>query len=161
MSSYVINKKYYVRVAGYISGIAKELNVQVYNYTENRNFTEEDYYKLFCTLYDANAISVQKQYHDDTRETDSDDYMQDFNAYKKIGVKDVYNHDYKKILVNLNSFFSSCKYQIEQPTLEKFAVNTLNKIFVAIFDRTIGSDFNTECWGSFEVESESNITRIM
>lgn len=152
MSSFVISKQHYVRIAGYISGIANELNVWIYNYKDNRNFTKEDYLTLFKWVYDANAISVQKQYNDDTRENDTNDYMDDFNKYYKLGCKDCFHHNYTAMLNRIHSFFRSAKYQIEDDFYSTRVTNYFNLIFEAIYDRTIPSN-DMNCWGSFEIES--------
>lgn len=151
MSSYVISKQNYVRVAGYISGVAQELKVWVYNYKDNRNFTKEDYLTLFKWIYDANAISVQKQYRDEKREEDDNEYPADFEKYFKLGCSDCFHHDYSKMLNAVHSFFSSCNYQIEDDFLGGKVKTYLDKIFFAIYDRTKG-ETNLDCWGDFNLE---------
>ena len=155
MSSYVISKKNYIRAAGYVSGIAKELQVWIYNYKDCRNFTKEDYLVLFKWIYSANARSVQKQYHNDTCENDTNDYPDDFEKYFKKGRSDCIHHYYTKMLNAIHTFFSSCNYQIEDDILGNQVKTYLDKIFFAVYDKTMG-DPDISCWGDFDLDNDND-----
>lgn len=166
MSSFVISKVNYIRVAGVICGISKALYREplwIYNYRDNRNFNDNDYIELFTWIYNANAISVKNQYNDPVADTDNNNYMQDFKEYKKIGEQAIYHGDKKQIVKNISDFFNSVKYQIEDDNLSKKVSCYLNKILVEIVNKTIlTGETNYSCWGSFEMEKpETEIVDIM
>lgn len=163
MSSYVISKKYFIQCAGVIVGLSNALYrnpLWIYNYKDHRNFNEDDYYTLFSWMYDANAISVQKQYGDAERETDTNDYKKEFNEYKKIGTQYVYNSREKELVEKIASFFSSIKYQIEDDDLSRKVSCYLDKVQVEIVNKTILNG-ESSCWGDFEVEMPSNKVQVI
>ena len=163
MSSYVISKKYYVQVAGAIVGLSNALYREplwIYNYKDNRNFNEDDYYTLFTWMYDANAISVQKQYGDAKRETDDNEYKKEFDEYKKIGKQYVYNSREKELVKSIADFFRSIKYQIEDDDLSRKVNCYLNKIQVEIVNKTLLKG-ETSCWGDFEIEMPDNKVQVI
>ena len=166
MSSFVIGKVNYIRVAGTIAGLNNGFYrdpIWVYNHKDNRNFNDDDYYKLFSWIYECNAKSVQLQYNDDTCSSDDNDYRKDFEEYKKIATQIVYHgNEVNKLVAQIAQFFSSIKYQIEDDELSKKVSCYLNIILVAICNRTVLHREGIECWGDFILEKpDTEIVDIM
>lgn len=154
MSSFIIDKKSYIRCAGAIAGLSTTLRepLWVYNHVENRNFNDDDYYNLFKWAYEANVKSVNWQYNDDREVIDTNDYKADFEEYKKIGKQAVYHSITKDLVKEISTFFRSIKYQIEEDNLSAKVSCYLNIVLVEIVNKTVLHDSSTECWGSFELK---------
>ena len=107
MSSFVINKKEYMKAAGIMAGLAQELQIWSYDYETRRNRTPEDYKRAFEECFTMNALSVAEQYRDKEAYTDSNDYKADFDEYKKLGCQLVWNggQDLTNAIYELMSFF--------------------------------------------------------
>ena len=153
MSSYIIDKKSYIRCAGAIAGLSATLHepLWIYNHVENRNFNDNDYYNLFKWAYEANYKSVCWQYHDDKEPLDTKDYKADFEEYKKIGKQAIYHNLRTELVKEIATFFRSIKYQIEEDNLSAKVSCYLNIVLVEIVNKTVLYDRNTECWGNFEL----------
>ena len=168
MSSYVISKVDYIKCAGYIAGIAAGTSIGcrefwLYDNVEHRNTDKELYHKRFSQCYDMNAKSVQEQYKDKEAETDTNDYMKEFNAYYKKGY--TLNMETREIqlqaIADIQKFFHSVLYQTENEKFNFLMTHWFFRIQDELFESLIGRSYDSENWGSFEApETNRNITRI-
>ena len=150
MSSFVIEKKEYVKAAGLVAGIAESKEIWFYSYKVQRNRKAEDYYNDFVECFEMNALSVQEQYKDSDAEFDSNTYMDTFQEYKKIGKKACFNYrDIVPIAVKLTDFFSSAIYQTEKESymykMQMFFNAISTKLFMAAYPH------ECECWGDLNI----------
>lgn len=153
MSSFVISKSEYVKAAGLVSGLAKELEVWLYDYETQRNSTPEDYKRRFIECFTMNSLSVQKQYDDGDAWTDSNEYNKEFNDYMKLGKQLVYNDG--PALINaiheLSQFFGSCLYQTEyDPYMYKMQL-FFDSIIVELFKKA--HRYEADSWGELKIEA--------
>ena len=139
MSSYVIEKSEYIKAAGLVAGIAEARNkwssegIWIYDYTENRNATAEDYYRQFSEIYRMNAESVRIQYNDPTAEQDDEPYSDVFAAARRRGEKAAFQPaELRRILFKLRGFFRHSEYQIEYEPYYWQAVTLFNRIIEAL-----------------------------
>lgn len=167
MSSYIISKQEYMKAAGLVSGIASErgpyFEVWVYDFENHRNSAPEDYIRKFTDIYMMNAASVIDQYHGDevgAPANDTDEYKQDFDAFYKLGKQLVYNGG--KMLLDaineLNGFFSSILYQIEDDKYNEIAAAYLDKVLVALYK---AAGRKTKSWGSLEIEQPDHNYQVL
>ena len=154
MSSYVIDKKEYIKAAGFIAGLTENFSVRdfwLYDFSVGRNMTKEDYHRQFSAFYNMNAASVKEQYNDSVCESDENDYMDIFNEYRKKG-RQMYLADVKSALIDLIDFFDSVCYQVED--------DEYNKYMRAFFDRVVVEAFSKihphecKCWGDFNLDKK-------
>lgn len=137
MSSYVISKIDYARLAGTLAGIGtqkdyyKEQVFYKYSWKNQRIYTAEDFKEEIMRLYDLNAVSVMKQYHDPAREEDENSYDNEFEKYFKKAA-DLYHKahtygtiddrsEFEKLCYYIEDFFDSVSYQIEDEECENEA----------------------------------------
>lgn len=157
-----------MKAAGLVSGIASErspyFEVWVYDYENNRNSTPEDYIRKFTDIYMMNAASVIEQYHGDevgAPADDTDDYKADFDAFYKLGKQLCYNGG--KVLLDaineLNAFFGSILYQIENDDYNNVASAYLDKVLVALYKAAAGRE--TKSWGSLEIEQPEHTYQVL
>lgn len=157
MSSFVIAKEEYIKAAGVVAGIAKELrDFWLYNYEKGRKYTEADYYDAFSEFYNLNALSVQMQYGDKTPETDSGTYEKEFNSYMKIGVQIARNggDTLKNAALELNDFFRSAIYQTEyEPYMWKMSM-FFDRVISQLFEKMFRHECNS--WGSLNISAPAS-----
>jgi len=119
MSSYIIAKEEFMKAAGLVAGLAKGLDLWIYDYETGRNSIEEDYKRKFSQFYEMNCLSVTEQYHGDevgAPAHETDEYSASFSAYYKIG-RSLCMRGGKALLKairELQQFFSSVIYQTEK-----------------------------------------------
>lgn len=143
MSSFIINKREYIKAAGLMYGVA-----------ESRRFPHKYFLsnirKNFAEVYGMNVSSVNKQYNDNTPE-DVAEYDDVFEEYRSIGRR-VYNGECKLSLDNLRKkllrFFSSVLYQIEDEEMNEKA----GALFFACTEKLFPEIYNTYGdWGEIEI----------
>lgn len=159
MSSFVVGKRELVKCAGFLAGLSEcqrmhEPLLRVWSKTYDKVMEPEDFYRDFCKIYDLNALSVMEQYGDQDRETDSNDYMSEFNSYR-MAAKGMFSHgQYADLALNIDKavrFLNSVHYQIEIGKYEKQFLNIANKFYrelwkVSTFLRG-HADRVAFCWG--------------
>ena len=162
MSSFVINKRAYVRACGCLAGLAEtpeqrffqERAFRLWNYSKGRVYTADDFMQAAKWLYHLNAVSVMKQYGDDQAEHDAGDYSGDFDEYK-VKAAAAYRHGgekLQKMVFELNRFFQSALYQIEDPECERAAKGFIYRAMFQLNDTvSTRAGFETENWGDFEI----------
>lgn len=161
MSSFVINKKEYAEACGFLAGLAEvkgrynEPVLRLWNYARNRVYTPEDFLKVSAWLYDLNAISVQKQYRDSEKCTDSNDYRAEFENYKQRTIETYLFHksDLKKAIYRFHMFSSCILYQIEDKECDLKAKGFLyrvNHLLMGIM-RDIDQFEVEDSWASFDL----------
>ena len=162
MSSFVINKKSYVRACGILAGLAElkesrfnEPVLRLWNYKLNRPYNAEDFKQSAAWLYHLNAVSVQKQYHDDQAAHDPESYNADFAEYMAKAKKAYHDPDAAKLerIVNeLHHFFRSVLYQVEDAECERALKGFCYRLFFELQGVTAKkSGFDPESWGDFEI----------
>lgn len=150
MSSFVIDKKEYIKAAGVVAGIAAaSRDFWVFNYEKGRNSTTEDYYHMFCNCYHWNAFSVQFQYNDPEPEDDPNNYMDTFNHYCRIGKQYRYKN-LKAALIELSDFFRSALYQVEDKDYSQKMELFFSRIIGQIIQVAFTHDHKS--WGTLELE---------
>lgn len=161
MSSFVIEKRAFVRVAGMVSGIRDYTN-RVYRFnrlhiwdSENHREMDDDGIRArFIRCWEMNVDSVAKQYNDDPgMYDDSDDYMIDWIMY----------HDYARkaasdpvklmdMVYEFVYFGRSVNYQIEDEADCEETVGWFNFIIAQLITLTDCSRDDRNSWGSFELD---------
>ena len=130
MSSYVISKKEFMKVAGFCAGLSdcknsfREPVLRLWHYGNNKPYEDKDYKAAFTWLYKLNALSVQKQYHDTEPENDPADYVVAFSTTRKM----TYNlymagsidskHRLVTAIYRYHDFVNCLLYQVEDPDCE-------------------------------------------
>ena len=153
MSSFVIEKREYIKAAGAIAGIVEASSrgineVYIYDHQAGRKMTEADFYNRFVECYEMNAISVQEQYPMDELCTDSNDYMTEFKEYKKIGRRAAFDdRKLREIIFNLRDFLKSVEYQTEKEAYYFKMKMLFNEILVQLIGLLYPHE--CECWGDF------------
>ena len=166
MSSFVISKMYYIRVAGLMAGIARGGDLWLYDHEMNRNMIGEDYVRKLTACYELNVDSVCKQYAHDSEDggygnpgtyKDDDQYLPDFQTYFQIGRKVA---DNKKELLNvlkeLRYFSRSVSYQIEDEIDNEIVMELFNAMIGAVLD-VIMRGYESENWGEFKLEMKEGV----
>lgn len=156
MSSFVIDKKEFIKCAGFIYGMTQIRNrhenlLYVYSKTHNRLITEEITKAEFTKLYLANAKSVAIQYNE-TMYIDETTYDDIFAEYVERGKKPE-NATIVNVLEIIH-FMDSVRYQIEDEQCEKTFFNIANKYYRAFYKviAYIGGYMDSlESWGNFEI----------
>lgn len=161
MSSFVISKKEYIRVAGFLAGLADSLYcgepaLRLWDYSRNRVYTPDDYYKAFVWLHHLNAKSVQLQYKDDEMETDPDNYLGEFAVYKS-KASSMYNYKRQNLplqVARINLFLNSVLYQIEDQECERQAKGFIYRLMFQLertVSRRVYKEEELDSWSSFEL----------
>lgn len=158
MSSYVIDKRTFMRVGGFCAGLADarhydEPALYLWDYKRERIYRPEDYKPAFEWLYRLNARSVALQYNDPEPENDTESYAAEFNAYRK-KAKELYHYYPDKLLEVYSDFrhFVNCLlYQVEDPEC-----SGLVKGFVYRLSHAVGNTIDNArgfkgSWGEFEI----------
>lgn len=167
MSSFVISKSEYMKAAGFLAGLAAEKDcyreqlLRMWNSKDNRVMNDQDFIDAFTTLYNFNALSVQKQYKDNEPEADKNTYAKEFKAAKKATQQMVLdwhlerNRNVEMTIYKFQSFSSSILYQIEDPELSDKARFFLAKVQMKLFEvlRNFNgiSEEDTTSWGDFNI----------
>ena len=138
MSSFVIDKKSYITAGGFIAGLTEipghSEALFLYNYSEGRQYTAEDFRLAFDWLYRLNLKSVQLQYPDWKQEYNKDEFKDEFNDAKKMA-RDIYRYnpgEFRRQVDRLNLFFSSILYQIEDQGCEQKAKGFIYRLNFAL-----------------------------
>lgn len=117
MSSFVINKREYIKAAGLMYGIEMSKRGNAHRYFL------ENVRKNFAKCYELNVDSVNEQYGDESGK-DCSDYDYEFTQYCKIGERIKCGlHEsmtFKELRINLMQFFRSVLYQIENDEMSQF-----------------------------------------
>ena len=117
MSSFVINKREYVKAAGLMYGIEASEKANAHRYFL------ENVHKNFVKCYELNVDSVNEQYGDESGK-DFSDYDYEFTQFCKIGERIKCglhkNMTFEELRINLMNFFRSVLYQIENDEMSQF-----------------------------------------
>lgn len=156
MSSFLINKKEFIKCAGFIYGMSQIRNryeniFYLYSKTHRCLITEEIIKAEFTKLYQANAKSIAIQY-DERMYSDDNTYDDIFAEYVERGKKPE-NTTIVNVL-EIIQFLNSVRYQIEDEQCEKTFFNIANKYYRALYKVIIyvgGYRDSLESWGSFEI----------
>lgn len=142
MSSFVIDKREYIKAAGLMYGIEASNNHPHRYFLENVR-------KNFVKCYELNVDSVNEQYGDDSGK-DGCEYDDLFNEYCSIGkvVKSDVFH-FTEFRFNLMKFFRSVLYQIENEEMSQF----VNAFFFECTSKLFSSELHAVegWWGDIEL----------
>lgn len=145
MSSFIIDKREYVRCAGMMHGILDQFK------EANASFKLE-LYDMMVNVYMCNVKSFNIQY--DTHEKpEMEEYRNEYDMYRKMGsgldVKET-----RKMFFNIIKFFRSADYQIEDDECSIKAESIFwdcTSVLVSNIFRSIGYDIT---WGEFDIMRE-------
>lgn len=156
MSSFTIAKREYMKAAGVVAGIADYYNrgprsFWIYNYTDGRNCTTEDYKKLFASFYIMNAESVAEQYGDAEPETDQGTYEIEFSEATRTATRAIMNGKLKNLMMELRDFFRSALYQTENEESARVMEEAFSRIIDQILDKAFPRETNS--WGALDLDS--------
>jgi len=171
MSSFTISKKEYVKVAGYVAGIANGCSSGVHEFwlwdsKEHKNTDKDLFYKRFVQCYEMNAESVKKQYKGaevGASSNDQNEYKTEFNKYYKKGQALVMEdtNTINQAVSEINNFFHSSLYQTEDEKYNFMMTHWYNSILDQLVERLLLRSYESESWGEFKApETNRNITRI-
>lgn len=171
MSSFTIDKKEYIKVAGFIAGIAESYSrgcreFWVYDRKAGKNTDKDLYYKRFTQCYEMNAASVRGQYHGAEVGADGNnknEYKKEFEEYYRKGKTVIcQSADFQRQAVaEIRNFFHSALYQTEDEKYNFIMTHWFNIILDQLVEHLIIKSYDAQSWGSFELpESERNIQLI-
>lgn len=152
MSSFVIDKKEFVKAAGIVSGIAYYAGDRFYMWDaeKNRKIEGNAIYEKFCECYVLNAESVAWQY-DENPEIDDAPYYDELAKAFWIGKRIASdNGKLAKMIAKLQAFFSSVRYQIEEPKAEERVTAFLNEVIAKLVG-TLRYDQDSN-WGELDLD---------
>ena len=146
MSSFIINKKEYIKAAGLVCGVAS-----CSKYGCSPVFCA-NVKKQFEHIYKLNVYSWCEQYDEDI-EKDTRDYESVFNKYKELGMRIYIGLESKMSLdalrYSLIKFFGSITYQIENEDANMEASSYLFACVETLYqDKTDNID---GFWGSIDI----------
>lgn len=163
MSSFVIDKKSYVRVGAVVAGICKarrnsHRELWVYDYEKNRPMKGLDFVDKFVECYKLNVESVCKQYAHSTdgygdpkTYIDNDDYDADYARYFKYGEKIAFDTlPLMDLVWNLIHFSTSVSYQIEDPVCNEVVMGWFNMI-ISRLTQIADLENDRNQWGEFDL----------
>jgi hypothetical protein len=171
MSSFTIDKKEYVKVAGYIAGIAKGCSTGVHEFwlwdsKEHKNTDKDLFYKRFVQCYEMNAESVKKQYRGDevgAPSNDQNDYKAEFNQCYEKGKCLLFEdtNTINQAIADIQNFLSSSLYQTEDDKYNFMMKHWYDSIIDQLVEKVLLGSYESKCWGDFNPpETNRNITRI-
>lgn len=171
MSSFTIDKKEYVKAAGYVSGIAKACSYGchefwLYDHKAHKNTDKDLFYKRFVQCYEMNADSVKKQYRGQevgAPSNDQNEYKREFEQYFNKGKAIMCQCKEKQFqaIKNIQMFFSSSLYQTEDEKYNFMMTHWYNQILEQLTQMILLSGYDSECWGRFDLnDTNENITVI-
>ena len=158
MSSYLINKDDYVRVAGVIAGIGtsknwyKENYIYRYNHEEKRVYEALDFYHDIMKLYELNYLDMGYK-----TMPDENAYQIEYSKAFKYGkeIVEFKRSELTNLIRNIHKFFQSVNYQIDNRELNKQANEIMNSYLVALYNIKnnfeTNYDSNIEYWGEFKI----------
>lgn len=125
MSSYVIDKKEYIRCAGYIAGLQEAKNrfnesaLYLYNHEAGRLYSKQDIILELFNLLKANTLSVYVQYNDYREAKNLYDFLEPteeekalFNEYAVRGKKAAFDPEtLLGIILYVSDFIDCFNYQ--------------------------------------------------
>lgn len=145
MSSFIIDKREYVRCAGMMHGILDQ-------FSEASASFKLELYDSMVDVYMCNVKSFNLQY-DTNEEPEEDEYRDEYDMYRKIGfgldVKET-----RKMFFNIIKFFRSADYQIEDDECSMEAESIFwdcTSVLVSNIFRSMGNDIT---WGEFDIMKE-------
>lgn len=165
MSCFVVGKASMAIAAGIVAGIADAANegphndrFWLYSMEKNRNMTGTDYLEAFTKVHEMNCKSVSESWREEQK-PEQDDHMDEFKKAYKLGKK-LYrerwqNGAYLRVIQELREFFSSIRYQIDNPVLEKKVASFLNAVVVRLLAQLDTEEH--ESWGELELGTISQI----
>lgn len=166
MSSFTISKKEYVKVAGYIAGIANSYNrgcrdFWVYDHKEHKNTDTALYYKRFVQCYEMNAESVKEQYHGDevgASSNDTNEYKAEFNAYYQKGSALICasSEDRRHAVAEIRNFLHSSLYQTENEKYNFMMTHWYGLIIDQLTEKILLGSYEAESWGEFTPPTGEN-----
>ena len=145
MSSFVIDKREYMKAAGMMHGIASSAKLPWEYFTENVK-------ARFTRLYELNEKSVCEQYKRPFEGLDECEYQEVFDKYSSLG-KSIWSdkknlQTRKNLRAQLINFFRCVEYQIENCEMLQEARSTLyvcQDHFLTEIDREYIE--SVRCWG--------------
>lgn len=150
MSSFIIEKREYIKAAGIIAGIAEARKLWVFDYQSNRNSNPEDYHRRFTECFEMNALSFKEQYNEAEVFTDGNEYRQTFKEYLKKGRSLAGKpNELKHAIFELKQFMSGAEYQTEKDAYFFKMQMYFNSILIALMDCL--RDHEPESWGTLEL----------
>lgn len=166
MSCFVVNKASFAKAAGIVAGIADMANqggsmdrFWLYDMKKNRNMAGVDYLDRFFQIYEMNRKSVSESWEEE-QPADQKQYASEFKKAVSIGKKLYYhrweNGSYLRAIQELRSFFSSVRYQIDNPELERKAANFMNAITVKLFEQ-LDPNGEHDSWGNLDLATFEEI----
>lgn len=162
MSSFVIDKRSYVRVGAIVAGVCKarrgsHCELWVYDYEKNRPMKGLDFVDRFVECYKLNVESVCKQYAHDKEYgnpntyIDNDDYDDDYVRYFKYGEKIAFDTLLMMDTVwDIINFSNSVSYQIEDPVCNEVVMGWFNMI-ISKLTRIADLEDERNQWGEFDL----------
>lgn len=175
MSSFIINREEYIKVAGFLSALNDKdsyyghesgMYLGIYDKKGNwRLMSDDDFIRELVSIYNANVISVERQYDDARTITAVDDYSNPL-TYKeqllfdktKLRTQNAINRDrdlIKRSWFNLNKFISSIYYQVEDREMIEYIQPKLNEYLRRSSHVAFWSEYESnDTWGDFNLGLE-------
>lgn len=170
MSSFTIDKKEYVKAAGFIAGIAKGVSYGchefwLYDHKAHKNTDKDLFYKRFVQCYEMNAESVKKQYRGQevgAPANDQNTYKEEFEQYFRKGQSITTLSREKQIqaVKDIQMFLQSSLYQTEDEKYNFMMTHWYNLIINELTSMVLLSGYDSENWGSFNTEISTEVHRI-
>lgn len=159
MSSYIIDKKEYLKIAGFVSGLSKSPLHGLYTGKLNHELKQE-----FLTVWARNVQSVCNQYRDwrdmkllTLEETEEE--KQAFAKYEKIGEYAIYDNGLlEEFVLQFAQFISCFRYQTEDDEEREKGSACLNWYLFKMVD--LLSEIK-KCDKRGIIEIENDLTALM
>ena len=162
MSSFVIDKRSYVRVGAIVAGINKALRgtsreLWFYDMEKGATLKGWDFVEKFIQCYELNVESVCEQYSRDKEYgnpktyEDSDEYTEDYIRYFRYGEKVAGDTMLMMdVIWDICAFSRSVSYQIENDVCNQIVMEWFNAVIAQL---THAADLNDErnVWGEFDL----------
>lgn len=159
MSCCVINKREYMKAAGFIAGMldagkASRYGLRLFADDRRSEYTPEDIRHDFTGLYLMNVESVRRSWEDGSIAADPGRYDEAFAEYRAKGYAIALEHYDRKTqaaIAGLQRFAASILYQLDDDTIAEAAQRYLARLLFNIrnFSDRIPQQHESEFWGEY------------
>ena len=159
MSCFVIDRREFAKVAGWIAGVADNKNrfgepaVWYWDNDAKKVILGEDWLKKMMWVYDCNAKSVAESWNEDEskiRLEHSEEEKKLFDEYRKKGKKSFGDvMEFRNAVKDYIGFVNSVLYQIEDVELSKQVGAFMNAVGMKLSEKVFGE---SKLWGNFEIK---------
>ena len=163
MSSFVIDRKEYIKIAGFISGLqectdrGRESVLYWWDDDNHCLMTRNRIIETILSIYTCNVMSVDNNNITSYNLTTSFNINENtlFAEYYILAKKCIYEEEKLRNAINVfNSFISCFNYQVDDKELRDYGISILTFLSYKI-GNIYNNIFNDDmCWGNFDLDKE-------